>query len=133
MLICECSSMDKPRITVVYADDDDLVRNAIGELLLFEGLDVHACANGAEAIHLCGLMDPDVVLLDLNMPGVDGLEVARKLRSHLDGKRLWLVALTGKGTAELHKEAMDAGFDEFLTKPVPTHILINTLCRREHR
>jgi len=125
--------MDKRRLTVVYADDDDLVRKAIGELLLFEGLDVHVCANGADALHLCGLLDPDAVLLDLNMPGVDGLEVARKLRNHLDDRRLWLVAFTGKGTAELRKEAMDAGFDEFLTKPVRTQVLVDALRRSESR
>jgi len=132
MPICDCVSMDKRRLTVVYADDDDLVRKAIGELLLFEGLDVHVCANGADALHLCGLLDPDAVLLDLNMPGVDGLEVARKLRNH-DDRRLWLVAFTGKGTAELRKEAMDAGFDEFLTKPVRTQVLVDALRRSESR
>jgi CheY-like chemotaxis protein len=75
----------------------------------------------------------DAVLLNLNMPGVDGLQVTRKPLSHIDGRRLWLVAFTGTGTAESRKEAMDAGFDEFLTKPVRTQMLLDALRGSESR
>lgn len=119
--------MSERRLTVVYADDDDLVRESISELLTHHGIDVHACSDGAEVISLCEQMNPDSVLLDLNMPGVDGLKVARRLRRDSGDKSLRLVALTGHGTWELRKKAIDAGFDEFLTKPVPADVLVGAL------
>jgi CheY-like chemotaxis protein len=119
--------MKARRLTVVYADDDDLVRETISELLTLEGLDVHACADGADVVPLCQQMDPDAVLLDLNMPDTDGLTVARQLRRLRIDRPLRIVALTGHGTSELRKKAMDAGFDEFLTKPVSTDALVRAL------
>lgn len=120
------------RLTVVYADDDDLVRETISRLLADEGIDVHACEGGAEALALCTQMNPDVVLLDLNMPRPDGLETARQLRSNPHCGALRLVALTGRGTWELRKKAMDAGFDEFLVKPIPVTNLIRALRPPRH-
>ena len=119
--------MNARRLTVVYADDDELVLETISELLTHEGLDVHACADGAEVFSLCEQVDPDTVLLDLNMPGIDGLKVARQLRRMLVDRPLRLVALTGHGSWELRKKAMDAGFDEFLTKPVSINALVRAL------
>jgi len=119
--------MENQRLTVVYADDDDLVRETISTLLTDEGLDVHACESVAEAILLCEQMDPDAVLLDLNMPEVDGLEAARKLRRKPENRKLRIVALTGGGTGDLRRKAKEAGFDEFLTKPVATDVLVRAL------
>jgi CheY-like chemotaxis protein len=121
--------MRKPRLTVVYADDDDLMREAITEVLVQQDIDVHACADGSEAIALSAQVDPDVVLLDLNMPDLDGLRTARELRRGSGNRRTRLVALTGQGTWELRKKALDAGFDEFLTKPIPVDALIAALRR----
>jgi CheY-like chemotaxis protein len=119
--------MSEQRLTVVYADDDDLIRESISELLTHHGIDVHACSDGAEVIALCEQMSPDTVLLDLNMPGIDGLKVARRLRREPGDRPLRLVALTGHGTSELRRKAIDAGFDEFLTKPVSADVLIGAL------
>jgi CheY-like chemotaxis protein len=115
------------RLMVVYADDDDLVREALTRLLIEEKIDVRACNGGAEAIELCRQLNPDAVLLDLNMPDPDGLETARRLRRNPGGEALRLIALTGRGTWDLRQKAMDAGFDDFLTKPVPAAVLIRTL------
>lgn len=61
---------------------------------------------------------PDVGLIDIGLPGVDGYEVARRLRATDDGKRMLLVALTGYGQPEDRRRARAAGFDAHLTKPV---------------
>ena len=119
--------MKSNRLTVVYADDDDLVRETISRLLTEEGIDVHACVDGAEAVSLCAQMEPDAVLLDLNMPEVDGLQAAKQLRLNPAYNALRLVALTGRGTWDLRRKAMEAGFDEFLVKPIPTDVLIRAL------
>jgi CheY-like chemotaxis protein len=119
--------MDSHRLTVVYVDDDDLVRETITALLTHEDVDVHACTNGTEAIQLSRQMAPDAVLLDLNMPEMDGLQVARELRADPRTSSLRLVALTGRGTWDLAKKATDAGFDAFLTKPVTIATLLRAL------
>ena len=121
------AAMENQRLTVVYADDDDLVRETISTLLTDEGLDVHACESVAEAIVLCEQMDPDAVLLDLNMPEVDGLTAARELRRKPENSTLRIVALTGSCTGDLRRKAQEAGFDEFLTKPVATAVLVRAL------
>lgn len=115
------------RFTVVYADDDDLIRAAVVELLVQHGIDVHACSDGDEALALCQQMSPDAALLDLNMPELNGLQVARELRKRPQAKPLRLVAMTGRGSWELRKKAIDAGFDEFLTKPTPSETLLAAL------
>jgi len=103
------------------------MRQGVSRLLAAEGIAVRACANGAEAIELCQQSSPDVVLLDINMPGIDGVETARRLRSDPATWTLRLVALTGRGTWDLRKKAMDAGFDEFLSKPIPADVLLRAL------
>ena len=119
--------MNSRRLRIIYADDDALMRQALARLLAAEGIAVHACASGAEAIALCKQTTPDVVLLDINMPDMDGLETARRLRSDPSTRALRLVALTGRGTWDLRKKAMDAGFDEFLSKPIPADVLLSAL------
>jgi CheY-like chemotaxis protein len=115
------------RFSIVYADDDALVRDVVTQTLVEEGVDVHACEGGAEALELCRQLDPDAVLLDLNMPDLDGLETARAIRRDPKLTHLRLVALTGRGTWELRRKAIEAGFDEFLVKPVPVATLITAL------
>jgi CheY-like chemotaxis protein len=119
--------MTSRRLTVVYVDDDDIVRETITAMLTDEDADVHACELGSEAIALCKQMSPDAALLDLNMPEIDGLEVARRLRADPETKDLRLVALTGRATWDLALKASQAGFDEFLTKPVTVAALLRAL------
>jgi CheY-like chemotaxis protein len=119
--------MGTPRLSIVYADDDDLVREVVVDVLIDAGVDVHACADGEEAIALCTTLRPRVVLLDLNMPEPDGLETARRLRRIPGMADARLIALTGRGTWDLRKKAFDAGFDEFLVKPIGQEVLLRAL------
>ena len=120
-------AMDTRRFTVVYADDDELIRSAVVDLLTSANIDVHACTDGDEALALCEQMAPDAVLLDLNMPELNGLQVARQLRARDGSKGLRLVAMTGRGSWELRKKAFDAGFNEFLTKPASRELILDAL------
>ena len=99
----------------------------MSELLQWAGIEVHPCANGSEAIALCDVRQPDVALLDLNMPGLDGFDTARQLRRNTAHDRMRIVALTGRGTWDVREKAIDAGFDEFLTKPVTLDVLLRAL------
>jgi two-component system CheB/CheR fusion protein len=104
------------RILVV----DDQV-DALGEfclLLKLFGHEVHAARSGDEAIAQAAVVRPQVVLLDLRMPGMDGFETARRLRAQPEMERVLLVAMTGYAADFDQVQARTAGFDHHLTKPV---------------
>ena len=70
---------------------------------------------------------PDVALVDIGLPGIDGYEVARRLRADPATARIRLIALTGYGLAEDQRRVLDAGFDLHLVKPVDLHRLLEVL------
>ena len=88
------------------------------DLLEFWGYEARLAANGAEGIHLARQFHPEVVLLDLGLPGMDGFEVARRLRAEPDLGGVHLVAITGYGQEEDRRRSREAGMDRHLTKPV---------------
>lgn len=86
-------------------------------LLEFEGHVVHEAGDGPAAVGAVLEKSFDIAFIDVGLPGVDGYEVARRIRSTAAGARMSLVALTGYGTEEDRRKAFDAGFDEHLVKP----------------
>lgn len=111
-----------PRRRVLVVDDNVDAADALAELLRDYGHDVRAAHDGPSAIEQAGLHHPDIVLLDIGMPGCDGYEVARRMRGEL-GLKATLVALTGYGEARHRRQSRDAGFDEHVTKPVDVRTL----------
>ncbi len=109
------ASLPKRRILVV--DDNVDAADALAELLRDYGHEVRAVHDGPSAIREAALRRPDIVLLDIGMPGFDGYEVARRMRTGL-GLKATLVALTGFGEARHRRLSRDAGFDQHVTKPV---------------
>jgi two-component system CheB/CheR fusion protein len=114
------AALPKRRILVV--DDNVDAADALAELLRDYGHDVRAVHDGPSAIEQAGLHHPDIVLLDIGLPGFDGYEVARRMRTEL-GLTATLVALTGYGEARHRRLSRDAGFDQHVTKPVDIHKL----------
>jgi CheY-like chemotaxis protein len=106
-----------PRRILIVEDNDD-TRQMLHEALAFSGHDVREARDGATALTLAAESRPDVALIDIGLPDVDGYEVARRLRAAPGGRRMCLVAITGYGQAEDQRRAYDAGFDAHLTKPV---------------
>ena len=102
---------------ILLVEDNPDAREALRAVLELEGHRVAAAVDGMAALELATTFRPDVVFIDLGLPGVDGYEVARRLRS-TGPKGLCLVALTGYGQPEDRARALDAGFDVHLTKPV---------------
>jgi CheY-like chemotaxis protein len=116
-------------LRIVYADDDEQVRDTVTDLLRCLGVEVHVCENGAEAVLLCVSVGPDVALLDLTMPGMDGFESAVRIRQNdVDGQTR-LVALSGHIHAHFMEKARSAGFTEFLNKPVTLQMLESAVQR----
>ncbi|MFH1113792.1 MAG: response regulator [Pseudomonadota bacterium] len=98
---------------VVLADDETLARSDLKEMLAEMGHKVvGAAADGVEALHLIGTTDPDLVLLDIKMPGLDGIEVAGKI-----GSRCPAIILTAYSERNLLERARDAGVMAYVTKP----------------
>lgn len=113
-----------PRI-LVFADDDDLVRLVVTEALRDAGVEVHAVPDGVSAVRRCRELAPETVLLDLDMPVMDGFEAARLIRAAECTQRL--VALTGRPTQDACSKAQAAGFDQVLSKPISAAMLMRAL------
>jgi len=115
------------KCVIVYADDDQLVRDVVTASLEFEGWIVHACGDGDEAVTLCLETQPNAVLLDLNMPNVDGFEAARRLRAGTNCHPARIVAITGRATQQNVTHALSSGFDAVLTKPFKIGALLDAI------
>jgi signal transduction histidine kinase len=110
-----------PRVAakrILIVEDNDDARHMMHEVLAFGGHDVREARDGATGLALAAESRPDVALIDIGLPDLDGYEVARRLRAAPGGRRMGLIAITGYGQAEDQKRAYDAGFDAHLTKPV---------------
>jgi CheY-like chemotaxis protein len=103
---------------VLVVDDVADTANGLARLLRKQGHTVEVATDGAEACKQAHRFAPEVVLLDIGMPGMDGYEVARHLRSDDTCANMLLVALTGYGQDEDRRRALEAGFDEHLVKPI---------------
>lgn len=105
------------RLRVLVVDDNRDAAQTLGELLKISGHEVALAYNGANGLELAQKVAPDLALLDIGLPDIDGLEMARRLRQRF-GKHVRLVALTGYGTEEDRCRSVDAGFDEHWVKPL---------------
>jgi CheY-like chemotaxis protein len=103
-------------------DDSDDLREVVTELLKLHGHQVEAVALGRQAVARAIETSPELVLVDVGLPDIDGHEVARQIRAAL-GPAPFLVAMTGHGREEDRRQALAAGFDEHLSKPVGAGVL----------
>ncbi len=106
--------------TILVVDDNEAATNALGRLLRMRGHEVELAYTGAEALEKTGRGRPQVAIIDIQLPDLNGYDVARRLRDEekKGGVRTTLVALTGYGQNEDKEKARRAGFDHHLTKPV---------------
>ncbi|MBV8560602.1 MAG: response regulator transcription factor [Acidimicrobiia bacterium] len=102
-------------VRVLVADDDLAVRNSLERALRLEGYDVVLAADGRETLEAVVAAPPDALVLDVRMPGVDGLEVCRRLRAIADPTPVLM--LTAKDAVSDRVEGLDAGADDYLVKP----------------
>jgi PAS domain S-box-containing protein len=109
------------RILIVEDSSDN--REMLRILLESSGHEIHEAADGVSGVELAVELEPDVVLIDIGLPGIDGYQVARQIRAKLRD-RSRLIALSGYGQQKDRQLAFDAGFDDHLLKPVdPAHLL----------
>lgn len=122
---------DKKRVLVV--DDNDDAADLLSLMLEQAEYDTNKASDGPSALAAVQSWTPDVVILDIGLPGMSGYDVARELRRSPACSRLELIALTGWGSHEDKQRAMDAGFDVHLTKPVDAEKLYGALAQLEAR
>jgi DNA-binding response OmpR family regulator len=102
---------------VLVADDNEHVRESFVELLAAEGFEVRTAVDGEQAVEIADQWRPDVVLLDIHMPRLSGLETARRLRASHPPQRMTLLMLSGMSLNEAWvRHAKAAGFDDCLDK-----------------
>jgi PAS domain S-box-containing protein len=112
---------------ILIVDDNDDARTMLEAVLAHEGHHVQGARSGASGLALAADSPPDVALIDIGLPDIDGYEVARRLRAARPPRELALIALTGFGQAEDQRRAFAAGFDAHLTKPVTPDRLSQTI------
>ena len=119
---------------VLIVDDNVDAADALSQMLALSGYLTRTVNDGLAATEVAELMRPDIVLLDIGLPKLNGHEVARWIRSQPWGVAIWLVAITGWGQERDRQRSREAGFDEHLTKPVdPDHLLQLLAMRGEAR
>jgi CheY-like chemotaxis protein len=119
-----------PQLTprrILVADDNNDAVEALALQLRLAGHDVRSANDGVEALEVADSFAPEVVLLDLGMPRMDGYETAREIRRKWWGKSATLVALTGWGGQQDRQKTTDAGFDVHLVKPVTEYDLFRAI------
>ena len=113
--------------TILVADDNEVTRGILKDLLTDEGFNVVEAGDGEECIELTGAHQPDLIIMDIQMPKMDGLTATRLIRSRPEMSSIPVIAFTGYAMEHDRQSALDAGCSGFLTKPVDTRTLVDII------
>ncbi len=109
---------------ILIVDDEAGARKALATLLRREGFEVSDASSGSNALAECGAFRPDLVLLDIVMPEMDGFEVCRRIKARPETRLTPVVLITGLSATEDRIEGINAGADDFLSKPIDVNELL---------
>lgn len=109
---------------ILIVDDENSARSALEFLLRREGYDVRGASDGERALAECAAFRPDLILLDILMPGIDGLEVCRRIKATPETRLTPVVLITGLSDTEDRIQGINAGADDFLSKPIDINELL---------
>lgn len=118
---------------VLVVDDDETVRQVVGEYGVAAGMEVHCAATGPDGLAQATALQPDLIILDLMLPGIDGHEVFRRLRS--SGLTTPVIMLTAKGNESDRILGLEIGADDYVAKPFSPRELVlraRSVLRRQH-
>lgn len=118
---------------VLVVDDNQDAAESLGVLLEVMGHEVHLAYDGEQALQMAASLEPDVVLMDINLPKLNGYDAAQQMRALENMRDATLVALTGWGQGEHRQRSLNAGFDHHLVKPVGLEDLEALLARAGRR
>lgn len=114
-------------LRVLVVDDNQASADTLHWTVELFGDTVKSCHDGKTALKMAADFRPDVILLDIGMPGMDGLQVCEALRAMPDLKHVKIIAQTGWGDEQMRLKTATAGFDLHLVKPVDPHVLEDML------
>jgi DNA-binding response OmpR family regulator len=117
----------KSSLGILIVDDNRDSANSLAMLLRLQGNDTRTAYDGQQGVDVAGEFRPDVVVLDIGLPKLDGYEVCRRIREQPWGKHLVLIAVTGWGQEGDRRLSHEAGFDYHLVKPVDPQELMKLL------
>lgn len=115
---------------VLLVEDNDINQELFRELLMMNGVEVETAGNGAEAIQMLSEKNFDAVLMDCQMPVMDGYEATRQIRQQKKHQTLPIVALTGNTSKIDVDKALDAGMNDHISKPFSVESLLSILASR---
>lgn len=117
--------------TLILADDNQTNRLLINKYLQSTPLDIIEATNGREAVDLCRTHAPDIILMDMSMPEVDGIEATRQIRADADINQPIIIALTANAFESDRRACLDAGMNHFLQKPIRKALLLETIAKAQ--
>ena len=103
---------------ILLIEDNDLNRDMLSRRLIKRGFTVLSAVNGKEGIDKASNQKPDLILMDLSLPIINGWDATREIKANKDTSDIPIIALTAHAMAEDRKKALDAGCDEYDTKPI---------------
>ena len=119
-------------LKILTIDDDPAMTDLISLLLRSYGLEAIAANDGQRGLELARTENPDLIMLDLTMPGIDGWQICREIRTV---SKVPIIILSALDDPTVISQALDAGADDYMVKPAPSSVLIahiNNLTRRAH-
>ena len=119
----------KPSCSILIVDDNIDAADSVAALLASGGYETHVAYDGAQALEDLVRLRPQVVILDIGLPGMDGYEVARRMRQMPQGESVLLMALTGYGQQADRQRAEQAGFDLYFVKPAEPGLLFDAIAQ----
>ncbi|MDT7780629.1 MAG: hypothetical protein QOC99_3141 [Acidobacteriota bacterium] len=117
----------RPLVLVVEDFEDN--RFMMRRLLEMSGYRVVEAVNGNQAVEFAASASPDIILMDLSLPQLDGLAATRRIRAHEGGRTVPIIAVSAHDSADFHAEALAAGCNEYVTKPIDFDQLVHLLNR----
>src|SRR5438128_1536994 len=116
--------------TILIVDDVPMNLKLASAILAREGYQIQTAEDGVQALHVLETLKPDLILSDIQMPRMDGLEMTRTIRRDSRWSGIPIVALTAYASQVNEQQALEAGFDAYLTKPINMQMLRS--CVRQH-
>jgi len=118
--------------TVLIVDDEEAYCDVLAETLRFAGMNVHTAYTAAEALGMLKIIEPDVILLDIMLPMIDGMTLLRELRNDESIPAIPVVVISAHSVLENREAALKAGANGFLAKPFTASELENAICEYIH-
>ena len=112
---------------ILLIEDNEMNRDMLSRRLIRRGYEVAVAVDGAQGVAMARSEKPDLVLMDLSLPGIDGWEATRRIKAGADTKHLPVIGLTAHAMAGDREKALEAGCDDYDTKPIELERLIGKI------